>query len=170
MDRAVSGFRPSRAVYWPNRTSIGYLRLSTVCSEPLDAGPPQWKCSWMVWYTPGRPPPLTAIPLPTCNTTTNTHKHVNTLHSGKHMYNCVCAAASIHQSGHRLWASSCQLGSYWSLPDVRSPVTRFASCGSPDWSESDAPQAAGDTTGTCLPTRTDLRVAERQTHQRGTRL
>lgn len=50
-------------------TSIGYLRRSTVCSEPLVAGPPQWKCSWMVWYTSGRPPPLTDMPVPTCTMT-----------------------------------------------------------------------------------------------------
>lgn len=76
--RCSGWFGQCRAVYWPYCTSIGYLRVHTVCSEPLLDGPPQWKCSWMVWYTSGRPPPLTDMPLPNSSTTESKQKHLTT--------------------------------------------------------------------------------------------
>src|SRR4029434_10644357 len=59
-------------------TSIGSLYVCMVCSEPLVARLPQWKCSWRVLYVPGSPPPLTVIPLPTSSTTTQEHNKNNT--------------------------------------------------------------------------------------------
>lgn len=165
---AAAGRWPSGAVYWPYCTSIGYLRLSTVCSEPLVAGPPQWKCSWMVWYTSGRPPPLTDMPLPTCSRTGGDGKHVVTntnMQKGRlweHLWR-------IHQSVHRSEASSGPFGSRRSPPDVKVPETRSWPSGRPDWWESDALQVRGDKMGTCLPMRKDLRTVkeqkEEQVHQ-----
>lgn len=157
---ATAGHLQCGAVYWPYCTSIGYLRLSTVCSEPLVAGPPQWKCSWMVWYTSGRPPPLTDMPLPTCSTTgskpqTWNHQHICTQWRWSYTWRCLWC---VHQSARRFEASSGLFGSHRSPPGAKIPETRFWSSGGPDWWASDALRVRGDRMGTCLPMHKDLRM------------
>lgn len=134
-------------------TSIGYLRRSTVCSEPLVAGPPQWKCSWMVWYTSGRPPPLTDMPLPTCRMT-GTQKHP----FSPIIHRCSGARICVYRNVRRSGGPSVLSGCPRSPPGAESPETGSCSSARPGRWASDAPPVTGDRRGPGPPTRTGLRT------------
>ena len=158
--------RQCGAAYWPYCTSIGYLRLSTVCSEPLLNGPPQWKCSCMVWYTSGRPPPLTAIPLPICSKTGSINEHVTFSTKEAATLFTIVYLQRIYLSVRRFEASTGLFGSHQNPQDVKAPGSRFWSCDSPSWWESDGVQVKGDMMGNSLPMHKGLRVEqETQGHQ-----